>query len=131
MTNRQLQKVAVIVSLMFLPTPLFKLTDFFLAVQFVTKWGIPLWMMHFIGASELAGAIGLLVPAHKAGGGIRAVSADDRRPRDPPHARRIFLRGDAHHLRRRPVSHPGGFIAAVLSAGAGASQGVTWFLRAG
>ena len=62
MTNRQLQKVAVIVSLMFLPTPLFKLTDFFLAVQFVTKWGIPLWMMHFIGASELAGAIGLLVP---------------------------------------------------------------------
>jgi uncharacterized membrane protein YphA (DoxX/SURF4 family) len=31
-------------------------------VQFFTKWGIPLWMMHFIGAAELAGAIGLLVP---------------------------------------------------------------------
>ena len=39
-----------------------KLTDFFLAVQFFANWGIPLWMMHFIGASELAGAIGLLVP---------------------------------------------------------------------
>ena len=62
MTNRQLQKVAVLMSLMFLPTAFFKLTDFFLAVQFFTKWGIPLWMMHFIGASELAGAIGLLVP---------------------------------------------------------------------
>jgi len=47
---------------MFLPTAFFKLTDFFLAVQFFTKWGIPLWMMHVIGASELADAIGLLVP---------------------------------------------------------------------
>lgn len=47
---------------MFLPTAIFKLTDFFLAVQFFTKWGIPLWLMHFIGVSELAGAIGLLVP---------------------------------------------------------------------
>ena len=56
------QKVAVLMSLMFLPTAFFKLTDFFLAVEFFTKWGIPLWMMHFIGASELAGAIGLLVP---------------------------------------------------------------------
>ena len=62
MTNRQLQRVAVLMSLMFLPTAFFKLTNFFLAVQFFTKWGIPLWMMHFIGASELAGAIGLLVP---------------------------------------------------------------------
>ena len=62
MTNRQLQKIAVLMSLMFLPTALFKLTDFFLAVDFFTKWGIPPWMMHFIGASELAGAIGLLVP---------------------------------------------------------------------
>jgi uncharacterized membrane protein YphA (DoxX/SURF4 family) len=62
MTNRRLQTLAVIMSVMFLPTALFKLTDFFLAVQFFTKWGIPLWMMHFIGASELAGAIGLLVP---------------------------------------------------------------------
>jgi len=62
MTNRQLQKVAVLMSVMFVPTALFKLTDFFLAVQFFTKWGIPLWMMHFIGASELASAVGLLVP---------------------------------------------------------------------
>src|SRR5262245_41057117 len=62
MTNRQLQKVAVLMSLMFLPTALFKLTNFFLAVEFFTSWGIPLWMMHFIGASELTGAIGLLVP---------------------------------------------------------------------
>ena len=44
---------------MFLPTAVFKLTDFFLAVQFFTKWGIPLWLMHFIAVSELAGAIGL------------------------------------------------------------------------
>ena len=62
MTDRQLQKLAVLMSLMFLPTALFKLTDFSLAVLFFTRWGIPLWMMHFIGASELAGAIGLLVP---------------------------------------------------------------------
>ena len=62
MNNRQLQKVAMLMSLMFLPTAFFKLTDFFLAVQFFTKWGIPTWMMHFIGASELAGAIGLLLP---------------------------------------------------------------------
>jgi uncharacterized membrane protein YphA (DoxX/SURF4 family) len=62
MTSRQLQKVAVLMSLMFLPTAFFKLTNFFLAVQFFTNWGIPLWMMHFIGASELAGAVGLLVP---------------------------------------------------------------------
>ena len=61
MTNRQLQKLAVLMSLMFLPPALFKLTDFFLAVQFFTKWGIPPWMMHFIGASELAGIIGLLM----------------------------------------------------------------------
>jgi uncharacterized membrane protein YphA (DoxX/SURF4 family) len=62
MTDRHLQKIAVLMSLMFLPTAVFKLTDFYLAVEFFTKWGIPLWMMHFIGASELAGAIGLLVP---------------------------------------------------------------------
>ena len=62
MTNRHTQKLAVLMSLMFLPTAIFKLTDFFLAVQFFTKWGIPLWLMHFIGVSELAGAIGLLVP---------------------------------------------------------------------
>ena len=63
MTNNQTQKLAVLMSLMFLPTAFFKLTDFFLAVQFFTKWGIPFWLMHFIGVSELAGAIGLLVSA--------------------------------------------------------------------
>ena len=62
MTNHQLQKIAVLMSLMFLPPAVFKLTNFFLAVGFFTKWGIPLWMMHFIGASEVAGIIGLLVP---------------------------------------------------------------------
>jgi uncharacterized membrane protein YphA (DoxX/SURF4 family) len=62
MTNRRLQTLGLLMSLMFLPTAIFKLTDFFLAVQFFTRWGIPLWMMHFIGASELVGAIGLLVP---------------------------------------------------------------------
>ena len=62
MTNRHTQKLAVLMSLMFLPTAIFKLTDFFLAVQFFTKWGIPLWLMHFIGVSELAGAVGLLMP---------------------------------------------------------------------
>ena len=62
MTNHQLPKIAVLMSLMFLPPAVFKLTNFFLAVGFFTKWGIPLWMMHFIGASEVAGIIGLLVP---------------------------------------------------------------------
>src|SRR5579862_5008567 len=62
MTNRQLQKLSVLMSLMFLPTAIFKLTNFFLAVQFFTKWGMPLWFMHFVGASELAGCIGLLIP---------------------------------------------------------------------
>jgi uncharacterized membrane protein YphA (DoxX/SURF4 family) len=62
MTTRQQQKLAVLMSLMFLPTAILKLTNFFLAVHFFTKWGIPIWMMHFIGAAELAGAIGLLIP---------------------------------------------------------------------
>jgi uncharacterized membrane protein YphA (DoxX/SURF4 family) len=62
LTNRQQQNLAVLLSLMFLPTAVFKLTNFFLAIGFFTKWGIPLWMMHFIGTSELAGAIGLLIP---------------------------------------------------------------------
>lgn len=62
MTTRHTQKLAVLMSLMFLPTAFFKLTDFFMAVQFFTKWGLPFWLMHFIGASELAGAIGLLIP---------------------------------------------------------------------
>ena len=38
MTNRHTQKLAVLMSLMVLPTAIFKLTDFFLAVQFFTKW---------------------------------------------------------------------------------------------
>jgi putative oxidoreductase len=62
MTDRQLRRIAVFMSVMFLPTAIFKLTNFVLAVEFFTKWGLPLWMMHFIGAAELAGAIGLLVP---------------------------------------------------------------------
>lgn len=62
MTNGQLQKIAALMSLMFLPTAFFKLTNFFLAVEYFTNWGIPLWMMHLIGVSELAGAIGLLIP---------------------------------------------------------------------
>ena len=52
----------VLISLMFLLTAVFKLTNFFLAVSFFTSWGIPMWLMHFIGASELAGVIGLLIP---------------------------------------------------------------------
>ena len=62
LTNRQQQNLAVLLSLMFLPTAVFKLTNFFLAVGFFAKWGIPIWMMHFIGTAELAGVIGLLIP---------------------------------------------------------------------
>jgi hypothetical protein len=47
---------------MFVMPASFKLLNVGIAVQHFTTWGIPLWMMHVIGASELAGAIGLLVP---------------------------------------------------------------------
>lgn len=62
MTNRQRQMISGLLSLMFVVPASFKLTNFSLAVEHFTTWGIPFWMMHVIGASELAGAIGLLVP---------------------------------------------------------------------
>jgi len=61
MTGKQLRNLSALVSLMFLMPACFKLFDVSIAVEHFAKWGIPVWMMHFIGASELAGAIGLLV----------------------------------------------------------------------
>src|SRR5262249_3241916 len=61
-TNRQQHTIAALLSLMFLVPASFKLFNVSIAVEHFTIWGIPLWMMHVIGASELAGAIGLLVP---------------------------------------------------------------------
>src|SRR5262245_32343537 len=62
MTTQQHRRLAVVLSVMFLPTAVFKLTNFFLAVEYFNNWGIPLWMMHMIGVFELAGVIGLLIP---------------------------------------------------------------------
>ena len=62
MTHRQRQALSALLSLMFLMPASFKLLNVGIAVQHFTTWGIPFWMMHVIGASELAGAIGLLVP---------------------------------------------------------------------
>jgi uncharacterized membrane protein YphA (DoxX/SURF4 family) len=62
MTHRQRQALSALLSLMFLMPASFKLLNVSIAVQHFTTWGIPLWMMHVIGASELAGAVGLLVP---------------------------------------------------------------------
>jgi uncharacterized membrane protein YphA (DoxX/SURF4 family) len=62
MTNRQQQTLSALLSVMFLGPASFKLFNVSIAVEHFTTWGIPLWMMHLIGASELAGAIGLLVP---------------------------------------------------------------------
>ena len=62
MTNRHRQAIAALLSLMFLMPASFKLLNVSIAVEHFTTWGIPLWMMHVIGASELAGAIGLLIP---------------------------------------------------------------------
>ena len=62
MTNRHRQLLPALLSLMFLFPASFKLLSVSIAVGFFTKWGIPLWMMYVIGASELAGAIGLLIP---------------------------------------------------------------------
>jgi len=62
MTHRQRQALSALLSLMFLMPASFKLLNASIAVQHFTTWGIPFWMMHVIGASELAGAIGLLVP---------------------------------------------------------------------
>jgi hypothetical protein len=47
---------------MFLVPACFKLLNVSIALEHFTTWGIPFWMMHIIGASELAGAVGLLVP---------------------------------------------------------------------
>jgi uncharacterized membrane protein YphA (DoxX/SURF4 family) len=66
MTIPSRHTIAIALSLMFLPTAVFKLTNFFLAVQFFTKWGIPMWMMHLIGTAELAGVVGLLLARTRA-----------------------------------------------------------------
>ena len=62
MTNRQLQTLSVVLAGMFIMPACFKLLNVGIAVEHFATWGLPLWLMHFIGASELAGAIGLLVP---------------------------------------------------------------------
>jgi uncharacterized membrane protein YphA (DoxX/SURF4 family) len=62
MTIRQQQIISALLSVMFLVPASFKLFDVSIAVEHFTTWGIPLWMMHVIGASELAGAVGLLIP---------------------------------------------------------------------
>jgi hypothetical protein len=61
MTNRHRQRVAAMLSVMFLVPASFKLLNVSIAVEHFTTWGIPMWMMHVIGASELAGAVGLLI----------------------------------------------------------------------
>jgi len=62
MTNRQRWMLSALLSLMFFVPACFKLLNVNIALEHFTTWGIPFWMMHIIGASELAGAIGLLVP---------------------------------------------------------------------
>jgi uncharacterized membrane protein YphA (DoxX/SURF4 family) len=62
MTNRQRQTLSALLSVMFLVPASFKLLNVSIALEHFTAWGIPFWMMHIIGASELAGAIGLLLP---------------------------------------------------------------------
>src|SRR5262245_25257980 len=62
MTIKQRQTVSALLSLMFVVPASFKLFNVSIAVDHFTTWGIPFWMMHVIGASELAGAIGLLIP---------------------------------------------------------------------
>ena len=62
MRNRQLQTLSVGLAAMFIMPAAFKLLNVGIAVEHFATWGLPLWLMHFIGASELAGAIGLLVP---------------------------------------------------------------------
>ena len=62
MSKKQQRNLSALLSLMFLVPACFKLFDVSIAVEHFAKWGIPVRMMHFIGVSELAGAIGLLVP---------------------------------------------------------------------
>jgi hypothetical protein len=54
--------LSTLLSLMFLVPASFKLLNVSIALEHFTTWGIPFWMMHVIGASELAGAVGLIVP---------------------------------------------------------------------
>lgn len=53
--------IAVLLSLAFLMTGISKLTGQEVLVQNFQKWGFPLAFMYFVGASEIAGAIGLLI----------------------------------------------------------------------
>ena len=62
MTNQHRQMLSALLSMMFVVPASFKLLNVSIAVEHFTTWGIPFWMMHVIGASELAGAVGLLVP---------------------------------------------------------------------
>lgn len=62
MTTRQQQATSALLSVMFLVPASFKLLNVSIAVEHFATWGIPIWMMHVIGGSELAGAIGLLIP---------------------------------------------------------------------
>ena len=62
MTNRQLQILSIGLAAMFIMPASFKLLSVGIAIEHFAKWGLPIWLMHFIGVSELAGAIGLLVP---------------------------------------------------------------------
>ena len=62
MSRKSLQTLSAVVSLMFVVPACLKLSNAGIAVEHFATWGIPAWMMHVIGASELTGAIGLLVP---------------------------------------------------------------------
>jgi uncharacterized membrane protein YphA (DoxX/SURF4 family) len=62
MSSKQLRNLSALLSLMFVVPASFKLLNVGIAVEHFTTWGIPFWMMHVIGVSEFAGAIGLLVP---------------------------------------------------------------------
>jgi len=53
--------IAVLLSLAFLMTGISKLTGQEEMVLNFEKWGFPLAFMYFVGASEIAGAIGLLI----------------------------------------------------------------------
>ena len=62
MSRNQLQKLSALVAMMFVMPACFKVFNVSIAVEHFATWGIPSWMMHFIGVSELAGAFGLLMP---------------------------------------------------------------------
>ena len=52
----------VIIFIIFFAEGLTKLIGLQFQADLFTKWGYPIWFMYLIGAFELAGAIGLLVP---------------------------------------------------------------------